>query len=333
MKRAINWSKLLLCVVLACLLLPASAMARSPIDTEQAVSLTIKFPCQGAAFKIFRVADVTFYGTFTPTADFAGYSVSLEQPDQAGWRALASTLAGYAARDGLAPLMQGATDAAGQLHFPPAETELQAGLYLVVGEKCTVGSTTYTPCPSLVSLPDVEKDEWLYDVTMNVKYDQYTPPGGGGGGGGSDTVRRKALKVWKDGDGEDRPAEVTVQLLRNGAVYDAVTLSKANDWSHTWTSLDEDDDWQVVEADVPQGYTVTVAREGITFVVTNTHEPDEPSDPGDPGEPDVPVEGETPEGPLPQTGVIRWPVPLLACGGIALVLTGLAARRREDHEA
>ena len=139
-----------------------------------------------------------------------------------------------------------------------------------------------------------------------------------------------------------------MQLLRNGEVYDTVTLSEENGWSHTWTGLDKDDTWQVVEADVPDGYTVTVTREGITFVVTNTRSKDNPDEP-EPGEeiPDNPPptgsqepgeeipEEPAPQGPaLPQTGTLWWLVPLLACGGMALFLLGWARRRREeDHEA
>ena len=43
--------------------------------------------------------------------------MTLEQPDQAGWRALASTLEGYVARDGLQPLAEGKTDENGRLTF------------------------------------------------------------------------------------------------------------------------------------------------------------------------------------------------------------------------
>ena len=85
------------------------------------------------------------------------------------------------------------------------------------------------------------------------------------------------MKVWEDDGTEARPESVTVQLLRNGEVYDTVTLSDENGWSHTWTGLDKDDTWQVVEADVPDDYTVTVTREGITFVVTNTRSKDNPN--------------------------------------------------------
>ena len=112
-----------------------------------------------------------------------------------------------------------------------------------------------------------------------------------------------------------------MQLLRDGRVYDTVTLSEENNWRYTWTGLDEDFTWRVVEAEVPEGYTVSVQREGITFVLTNTHLSCTPSDP--------PLD--RPSGnsgnKLPQTGSLWWPVPLLLCGGILLLILGWGRRR------
>ena len=341
MKRWRRWlGGLMVCLLLAALL-PTAAFARGLIDTSEPVSLTIQYPCQGATFRIYRVAEVSAYGEYTLTGDFKDYPVALEQPDQAGWRALASTLEGYVARDGLQPLAEGKTDENGRLTF----SGLEPGLYLVTGEKHTTGGVTYTPEPFLVSLPGLDgKDNWVYDVTADPKYGQEKEPGGNPDGG---TVKRKVLKVWDDDGGEEkRPESVTVQLLRNGEVYDTVTLSEENGWSHTWTGLDKDDTWQVVEADVPDGYTVTVTREGITFVVTNTRSKDNPDEP-EPGEeiPDNPPptgsqepgeglpEGPLPQGPaLPQKGTLWWLVPLLACGGMALFLMGWARRRSEGRD-
>ena len=56
------------------------------------------------------------------------------------------------------------------------------------------------------------------------------------------------LKVWEDGDQETtRPESVRVQLLRDGEVYDTVTLSAENGWRHTWEDLSKQFVWQVIE--------------------------------------------------------------------------------------
>ena len=336
---------LLVCLLLAALL-PTAAFARGRIDTGAPVSLTIQYPCQGISFRLYRVAEVSASGTYTLTGDFEGYPVTLKQPDQAGWRALAATLDGYAARDERKPLTTGETDENGRLTF----SGLEAGLYLVTWRKHSTGGYTYTPEPFLVSLPGLDgEDNWVSDVAASPKYDREKDSTGGPV---ESTVRRKALKVWKDeDDGSGRPESVTVQLLRNGKVYDTVTLSEKNRWSYEWSGLDKEDTWQVVEDDVPEDYTVTVTREGITFVVTNTLSTDIPGEPvlgettpgtpdqpgtpesGGPGEPETSIPEEpVPQGPaLPQTGMLWWPVPLLACGGMALFLIGWARRRSEEQ--
>ena len=121
---------------------------------------------------------------------------------------------------------------------------------------------------------------------------------------------------------------------------------------YLWTGLDADDTWRVVEETVPEGYTVSISREGITFVVTNTYRPDVPDTPEPPDQPDKPTPPDTPNQPdrpdrpgtpgtttpgeptIPQTGALWWPVPVLAAGGMLLFLLGWARsqrRRREDE--
>ena len=133
----------------------------------------------------------------------------------------------------------------------------------------------------------------------------------------------KVLKVWRGG-AQQRPEEIRVQLLRDGKVCDTVTLSAENGWRHTWEGLDAAHGWQVVEQTVPEGYTVSISREGVTFVITNTLKPSEEPEPT-PGTPDTPGEN------LPQTGVLWWPVPLLAVLGALLLLLGWGLRRRDER--
>ena len=128
------------------------------------------------------------------------------------------------------------------------------------------------------------------------------------------------LKVWDDEAGSDRPAEVVVQLLRDGEVYDTVTLNAENNWRYTWSDLDDSYTWTVVEEEC-KGYTVSVERDGITFVVTNTRVTPLPTPPGptDPAKPS-----------LPQTGQVWWPVPVLLMCGLLFIIIGLICRRRSD---
>lgn len=132
---------------------------------------------------------------------------------------------------------------------------------------------------------------------------------------------RRVLKVWNDnGDAASRPKEIVVQLLRDGEVYETVTLNESNNWRWAWVDLSGQYRWWVTEQ-VPDGYTVEISQEGITFVVTNTPEiPDTPDEPEKPDEPH-----------LPQTGQLWWPVPTLAMAGLFLIAAGLLRRRGERH--
>lgn len=203
-----------------------TAFAYEAIGTGRETSLTVYFGKGGngftdVEFRVYRVAEVSAGARFTLTGDFADYPVKVNGLDSSGWRALAQTLEGYAARDNLSPLKTEGTGRDGKAVF----SHLETGLYLVTGDRYRQGRYTYTPEPFLIALPTLdEADAWVYDAVVSCKYDSdYTPPGGGGD---DDTVNRKVLKVWEDDGNEDkRPDEIVVQLLRNGKVYDTVTLN------------------------------------------------------------------------------------------------------------
>lgn len=362
MKTVRRLGTLLLGLLMLLALLPAPAQAAGRIDLDRAVSLTLTYRdgqtgLSGAPFALHLVATVDAYGTLTKTAAFGAFQVDIRGKDDEAWRALASTLEGYVLRDGLTPLDTVQTDRTGMARFPSGGKTLTPGLYLVVGQRHTQGGRYYDPAPFLVLLPslDREANDWIYDVTANVKYESRTDTDR------PSRITRKVLKVWKDeGHEAARPQEVVVQLLRDGEVYDTVTLNAANDWRYTWSSLSDRYQWTVVEKTAPEGYTVTVTREGTTFVVTNTYPetpppdepdqpptppgppdepdqpptpPDQPDQPGTPDQPSTPSQPGTPSTPdrptLPQTGQLWWPVPVLLCAGLALVIAGLLRRRGE----
>ena len=89
----------------------------------------------------------------------------------------------------------------------------------------------------------------------------------------SPKIEITGTKVWVNGP-TPRP-DVRLQLLRDGVVQDAVTLSHGTT-SHTWTGLDKTDSngkvykYSVDEASVPTNYVKTISEDGLT--VTNTYE-------------------------------------------------------------
>ena len=299
----------LLCLALL-LLLPLPASAAGPIDLGRPCSLTLTYlwdraPISGAAFDLYRAADVDEYAAYTLTEDFSAYQVRLEGLTTDGWRALAKTLAGYALRDGLAPLCSGTTDQSGVLRF----RDLTPGLYLVVGHMAADAAMSYTSEPFLLALPgsDTASNGWTYDVEAAPKAACEPLP--------AEPVRRSVLKVWDDGGSSSRPASVTVRLLAGDKVYDTVTLRAENNWRHDWTDLPASDDrgapidWRIAEDTVP-GYTASVSREDTTFILTNQ------------------APSAQPPAKLPQTGLLWWPVPLFTAAGLLCLLLGRRRARR-----
>lgn len=315
---------LLICLLTFFLVMPFKVSAAEQIDINAEASLTIQYthenkPLSGAPFTIYRVADVAADGTYTLTGDFKDYPVSLQSPDSDVLRQLAFTLDGYVKRDDLTPLDNGQTDASGKLTFPVSQSILKPGLYLVIGQPLKAEGYIYNAEPFLISLPckSADSSSLNYHPAVQPKYNQSpdTP---------SDTITRKVLKVWKDDGHKDaRPIQIEVQLLKDGDIYDTVTLTQDNNWRFTWDNLDQGSNWTVVEKEV-SNYKVSVTQEGITFVITNTYEvPDTPSTPVTPSAPDTSVK-------LPQTGSLWWPVPwLLACG---VLLLGMGIRKNRSEQ-
>ena len=331
MKKHKRRSAVLLSLLTLVMFLPMHAFAMGSIDLSHGVSLAVSCqdgdtPLAGAQFDLYQVAAADESGELTVTGDFTQISADIHGGNGEAQKTLASTLAGYILRDGISPADSGKTDSNGIVSFPSPGKALTPGLYLVLGHRHTQNGYRYDPAPFMVMLPysDSENNTWVYDAAANAKYDSSEIPDTPQ----EDAIDREALKIWKDDGHEDvRPKEIIVQLLRDGKVCDTVTLNAANNWRYTWTGLDGKYSWTVVEQ-VPENYTVEVAREGNAFVVTNTYNrntPDEPA-PVNPSEPDESRSS------LPQTGQLWWPVVLLICAGLLLVMIGLVCGRKNNDE-
>ena len=327
---------LLLCLVLAVSLLVPTALAAEGPDLTRSASLTMSFqpdgiPARGVTFRAYRVAELDGCGNFLPLEPFKSWPVEITGADRTEWFDLAATLEVYVTMKKPAPSASAVTDSQGRAVF----SGLEPGFYLVTGDPVEGDGVQYVPQPVMLCLPVSHQGTWIYDVSANVKYDEIPE------GSGDELPQLRVVKIWEDPEGEEHPAEVTVQLLKDGQVWDTVILNQTNNWRHTWTGLDENARWQVAEPTVPDGYTVTVTREGDTFLVTNTCQdidipPDRPPlDPDDPEAPTKPTETDKPisdKEKLPQTGMLWWPVPMLAASGMGCFLVGWVKDRKEQDE-
>lgn len=254
----------LLCMAVLIFVVSVTSLAAEPIETDKDVDLTVLYKdditsITGAEFSIYRVADVSESAHISLTGQFASYPIDTKGLDQKGWQELAITLDGYVKRDHLTPLTMEIVDTNGEF-----SVTMKPGLYLVLGEKKTIGDYSYSPTPFMIFLPDYSTldNTWDYEVNAEVKYTKEELP---------KVVTRRVLKIWDDiGFEEERPDSVTVQLLRDGEVYDTQELTEKVQWSHTWENLPEEYEWLVVEKEL-NGYYTKVSLEGITFTVTNKY--------------------------------------------------------------
>ena len=143
------------------------------------------------------------------------------------------------------------------------------------------------------------------DTTVWItNHKDYTPP---------KPVEDEELTVRKKWSGDDakrdlRPKSVIVTLYNGSEEVDKVTLSSANNWTHTWKGLDGEGDWSVLETGVPKGYVASYRTSGDVVTITNTAT-------------------------LIHTGQLNWPVYVLGISGLLLLIAGvyIATRKRNEY--
>lgn len=307
MKR--TGAALTLIMLLMCMI-PISVSAAAYIDTERegALELHYQYEAQaldGVPVKIYRTAEVSSDGRYTLSGAFAQYPVRVNDiTESSEWNEAAVTLATYAVADSIAPTASSVSGAEGKVSFSTLET----GLYLVVSGSLETLECTYLFAPFLISIPNLDTGgSWIYEVLANPKAEaEYPHPV---------EVEHKVIKLWEDsGYEKNRPASITVDILKNGEKVFEKTLSAENNWVYCWTAPDDGSVWQAVERSVPADYTVSVRKDGPTITIKNTFakEPPVVNPPKD-----------------PQTGdnsQIEVYFVLLIISGLALIVIGKTAK-------
>ena len=308
--------KLIAVLLLVALLIPSVAFA-----TDSKGSLTAVFAdkdCIGepVEFAIYRIA----VENNQLLAPFKDYPVEIDMTNSGKWLDVAETLKGLVRRDALTPSFKATMGSNGTFMVP----DMPHGTYLVVGSDFTKENTKYEVQPFLIPVPCLG----YQDAAAVVKVKKTEIPE-------TKTVIRKVLKVWNDNGSRKRPDSIAVDLLQDGFVYDTVELSKDNNWRYTWSDLPAGHEWLVVE-DVPSGYTTSTRLDGITFVIRNKlktptyHRDPPPEDDRDP----CPVPKPTPTpGRFPQSGVLWWPVALIAGAGcLCFIGSEIVPKNAEGEE-
>ena len=273
-------------------------------DASKTCSLKLSYTQENIAFsdievKIYRVAEYLEDGTYSLTETFADYPVKIHNvSSQKEWKDCAYTLEAYTAADGIAETQLGVTDEVGNVTFE----NLQTGLYLVAGVRAFTEDVRVSYAPFMIFLPTPEGDEgYTYDMTAKPKSVSVEP-----------NAYYSVIKLWKDsGNSKKRPENISVEILKDGALYETVTLNEENNWSYSWQTSDVESRFAVVEKDVPEGYTVSITEDGTTFTITNEYPP-KPKDPPGTGD----------------TSNIWLYILLMNLSGIALVVISVRLKRK-----
>ena len=282
-------------------------MLTSSVCAAQSASITLQYKLGNCSFSFYKVADFSVEEGPTPAAPFDKYVNTIPQLNKLDslttdeMRTLAHTLDTLVHKDKISYLHKAKTDSKGKLVWNNPDQ----GIYLVVGQPVRRGDYLYTPSSLLVSLPNRQNGEdWNYNIeVLHNKYDRER----------DDEIDIRVMKLWINTSPRKKlPESVTVDLLRDGKVYDTVKLSAKNDWMYKWYDLPADHVWRVTEVNIPKDYTMTVERDGKTFVIRNTYR-------------------NKPPGGTWDTGQLWWPVPLMAAAGVTFLVIGRTQRRRRDE--
>ena len=304
-KRLLRQAGSVMAALLFCVMLLQQTVFAA--DPEKTGSIRLNYSAvDNAEFKVYRAGEITDNWEFVLTGAFQDIPADLNDLDTEAMTELSETLAAYAAADGIEPDYSGRTDENGQVVFEG----LTKGLYLIIGESVIWDGMRYDPVPFLLTVPSQDAEgEWNYQTEADVKYETSVPE--------KEETEYKVVKYWVgDGSGIARPVRITVDILKDGVLFDTQTLTAENNWSYSWTAEDNGSVWQVVEREIPEHYTVKVEKNKTMFLLTNTYTGDTPEEVPKTGDSSVPL----------------LPVTLLSLSGMVLILTGLAVRGRREKD-
>lgn len=302
MKNRILPLLLAFCIYMA--LLPLSALAATPLDPHAEASLTLRYQKDGVSFeklpiRIYRVAEAFPNGSFQLIAPYADYPIHIHGiTAQEQWNQVSQTLSAYIVADKLPATCEEATDKKGTVCF----SGLTTGLYFVEEVVAENESGTYLFNQFMVYVPTPQPDgSYTYAVEAVPKCIGFVP-----------VEEYSVTKLWQDDGGDHhRPNGVTVEIYKDGQLWETQLLNSANNWNYTWrVSAEDSGKWTVVERSVDENYKVTIQQKDGHFSLINTRI----------SYSDVPKTGDS-------FSPLLWAV-VMCLSGILLVMLSTFGRRR-----
>ena len=223
--------------------------SQSLLHAQDLSSLTLTKTMSGMKVHLYQVASID-NDQYSYTDDFSGAkntSIDLNNlKTSEDLATAASTLKGYAAT----ATGTSATASGSSLTI----SSLDQGLYLLLVDDYTSGSTTYSYLPYLIAIPQTSEVELSkYSTTEVHKY--------------------SLVKHWVNST--NTPDSILVDLYNGNALEKTITLSRSNNYSYSWTT-DTTKNYSIVEHEV-NGYSASVTSSEsdgtMYFVLTNTKTP------------------------------------------------------------
>lgn len=250
--------------------------ARDFVDVSR--RCTVNFENADSRIRMYKIASMDENAVFSVEDKYSSYPV-----DYSDYDSLALTLSAYISRDNVDP----------EYIFTLGADDLDTGLYLVLIDSFVNDNKRYEYSPFMFSLPYLNEDDtYNYSPVINPKKSV------------TDVSSITVIKNWDDGNGTGRPESIAVELIEDNCVVDEKELNAANGFRYTFEGLDIDKDYSVIEKVIPDGYEMSISKDGNNYIITNRK-----LNPNYDNE-------------LPHTGQLWWPVPvLLAAGVFFLVLS------------
>lgn len=264
------------------------------------------FGLPNAKFYLYRVANIDEDNNYEIVDKFINYELVINNEDMSEWGSISDNLQSIVQLDSIEYDYTYTTRSDGEVDIK----DLPVGLYLLTGDKLSYKGYTYTPKPTLITMPyyNNEKEKWDYDLIVIPKVSRIKeiPEE-------ERYITKKIIVAWNDNENysKKRPNELKVKLLCDGEVYDEVSLNQSNDWQHTWEKLEAYDEnyakriYTIVQDDIKY-YSVVLEESGTVFSIVNTY-----------------VEEKPKEEKLPQTGLLWWPIPILFILGVIFTSVGI----------
>ena len=345
-------------VLLAAVLVAAPVTARAQVRIADGTtcSLTVeRCPVEGQAFHLAQLASMDAAGRLTAVPALAdavaetgidpatfdegttGEILSRAATSYAGY--VASAAGSFVERDAkAAAATAGSAAADGKAGLSASFAGLEPGMYLLTADPATANGTTYTMLPALVIVPRVDGSTYATDCQVEAKFEEQP----------QERPHNRVTKLWQRDSASTRPDSVRVAIYDGDQPYREVTLDASNNWTYEW---DGEGSWSVREKDVPAGYAcsvlmasasvnagqagsgqatsgqATAAQAGTDFTLTNKATSETPQ------ETPRGTRGTTKTGPKTGDATSTLLPEVLLCAGGALLIFGLAGRRKEKNRA